>query len=203
MNLAKKCSKCAAIKPVSDFHKAPSNKDGMCGRCKVCFGEQVRAWQAANPNKVSASRQAWRDKHKAEESKRKRNHNYDATSEAARSTRRNYDRRLRLSPSYRLEDNFRRGVQRSLREGKAGQNAFSLVDYTFPELKAHLERQFLKGMSWDNYGDWHIDHIVPLAFFSFSTDRHSGFRQAWALTNLRPLWAADNLQKRSKRTHLI
>ena len=67
----------------------------------------------------------------------------------------------------------------------------------------HLERQFLPGMTWGNRGEWHIDHIVPLASFTFTSPDDPEFRAAWALTNLRPLWAKDNIRKSAKRTHLI
>jgi hypothetical protein len=64
---------------------------------------------------------------------------------------------------------------------------------TVPELKLHLEALFQPGMSWDNYGEWHIDHIKPLAKFDL-TDRDQ-FVQACHYTNLRPLWAEENLSK--------
>jgi len=63
-----------------------------------------------------------------------------------------------------------------------------------------LEQQFLPGMSWDNYGEWHIDHIIPVAVFNYSSVDHIDFSRCWALSNLRPLWAADNLHKNAKLT---
>src|SRR3546814_3330220 len=51
---------------------------------------------------------------------------------------------------------------RSLGDGKNGRSWEILVGYTVADLMAHLERQFLPGMSWDNRGEWHIDHIRPL-----------------------------------------
>lgn len=79
----------------------------------------------------------------------------------------------------------------------------SLVGYTLADLMKHLERQFLPGMSWENRSEWHIDHILPLASFSFQTPDDPEFKAAWALTNLRPLWALDNIKKNATRTHLI
>lgn len=60
---------------------------------------------------------------------------------------------------------------------------------------AHLERQFSPGMSWANYGRWHIDHDTPVARFNFDSAEHPEFKACWALTNLKPLWARDNLSK--------
>ena len=67
------------------------------------------------------------------------------------------------------------------------------------EFRAHLERQFLTGMTWENRHLWHIDHIVPLATAKSESDVLSLNH----FTNLRPLWAKDNLTKRAKITHLI
>lgn len=63
--------------------------------------------------------------------------------------------------------------------------------------------QFLPGMSWDNMAEWHIDHILPLASFSYASASDPEFRAAWALTNLRPLWSAENMQKGAKRVLLL
>jgi len=49
-------------------------------------------------------------------------------------------------------------------------------------------------MSWENYGDWHIDHIRPLSSFNESDDASI----VNSLNNLRPLWKEDNLKKYNK-----
>ena len=51
-------------------------------------------------------------------------------------------------------------------------------------------------MTWDNWGDWHLDHIIPLSHFDLS-DRKQ-LKQACHYTNMQPLWAADNLSKKDK-----
>ena len=68
---------------------------------------------------------------------------------------------------------------------------------------AHLEKQFASGMTWKNYGEWHIDHIVPQASFNITSSDCDDFRALWALSNLRPLWAAENIRKKDTRTHLL
>lgn len=78
-----------------------------------------------------------------------------------------------------------------------------ILGYTVDELKHHLERQFLPGMSWANMGKWHIDHIVPLASFTFRDAGDPEVKRAGALTNLRPIWAHDNHVKKDKREFLI
>lgn len=61
------------------------------------------------------------------------------------------------------------------------------------ELKAHLEAQFEPGMSWDNYGDWHIDHTRPLSRFNLQDPKH--VKIVCNYSNLQPLWAEDNRKK--------
>jgi hypothetical protein len=60
--------------------------------------------------------------------------------------------------------------------------------------KVHIERQFTKGMNWDNQGEWHIDHIIPLA----SANNKEELIKLCHYTNLQPLWAEDNLSKSDK-----
>ena len=81
-----------------------------------------------------------------------------------------------------------------------GRHWEGLVDYTLDDLIQHLEKQFQVGMNWANHGryGWHIDHIKPKASFSFTSSDDIEFRQCWALDNLQPLWAEDNLRKGSK-----
>lgn len=93
------------------------------------------------------------------------------------------------------------GINKSLRNGaKSARHWESLVDFTIDQLKVHLEKLFLDGMTWQNYGKWHIDHKVPIAVFNFSKPEHIDFKRCWSLKNLQPLWAHDNISKRAKIT---
>jgi len=107
------------------------------------------------------------------------------------------------SASHAINFRFRAAIRRVLNGGKRGRKWESLVDYTLSDLMTHLERQFVRGMTWGNRGSWHIDHIVPLDSFAFDSAEHDDFRAAWAMNNLRPLWARDNIRKSNTRTHLL
>ncbi len=106
-------------------------------------------------------------------------------------------------PGYRLSRRMSSGIGRSLRLKKGGKTWQSFVNYTLADLIKHIERQFSEGMSWDNIGEWHVDHILPLSSFRFSSEDDEDFRAAWAITNLRPMWAEDNLKKHAKVLTLI
>ena len=71
---------------------------------------------------------------------------------------------------------------------------FEVVGCTPEELKNHIESKFLVGMSWENQGDWHIDHIIPLS----SAINEDEIIKLCHYTNLQPLWALDNMKKGSK-----
>lgn len=81
------------------------------------------------------------------------------------------------------------------------------LGYTVDELRLHLERQFATGMGWDNYAGnrgwraqdvWVIDHILPKSLF-----RYDEAKQAFSLSNLRPVWLKANLAKGARREHLV
>lgn len=100
----------------------------------------------------------------------------------------NSDERLKKNLRSRLYD----ALKGRLKIGSAIKNLGCTID----ELKTHLEKQFTKGMNWENYGKWHIDHIKPLSKFNFNDAKE--FEEAVHYSNLQPLWAKDNLKKGNK-----
>jgi len=88
------------------------------------------------------------------------------------------------------------------RDGRSP-TAEQFLGYTMKELREHLERQFKRGMDWQKFidGKIHIDHIVPLSSFDLSDPDE--LRTAWAMTNLRPLWAEQNLRKSAKMEFML
>lgn len=113
--------------------------------------------------------------------------------------------RKKIDPRVALDGLMRDGIRMALRGNKGGENWCSLVGYTAQELKIHLERQFLPGMTWENRGKggWVVDHIIPRAAFSYDSATDEEFKACWSMTNLRPLWEADNLKKGAERTTLL
>jgi hypothetical protein len=89
-------------------------------------------------------------------------------------------------------------MRKSLNGIKESKSWETLVGYSLEQLKLHLECQFTDGMSWENYGKWHIDHITPLSSFDIQNYNDENFKKCWSLENLQPLWAEDNLKKSNK-----
>lgn len=97
--------------------------------------------------------------------------------------------------SYRLERSFKTRMWQALSQGHASSSWETRFGYTLGELLSHLEAQFSEGMTWDNYGEWHVDHIRPVSSFDFNVGGRQEARLCWAMSNLQPLWARDNLRK--------
>lgn len=108
-----------------------------------------------------------------------------------------YLNRRRTDPSFRLKSNTRTALYTCLKEANVAKyrSTFALLGYTIEELMNHLESLFTDGMTWDNYGEWHVDHKKPMASFNFISTDDEGFKECWCLKNLQPLWKLDNLSK--------
>lgn len=99
--------------------------------------------------------------------------------------------------NFQLKGMLRRRIRKVLlahRVTKAHRSE-QLVGCQIHELRSHIERQFSEGMSWGNYGQWHVDHIVPCAAFDLTSTTEQ--RACFHYTNMRPLWARENIIKSS------
>jgi hypothetical protein len=103
-------------------------------------------------------------------------------------------------PHWQVRERFATLLRNYLKKHRAikGGRTEKLVGYSVIELRDHLESLFLPGMSWENYGEWHIDHIIPDSRFKYASAGDPSFKKSWALQNLQPLWAKDNLSKGNK-----
>lgn len=137
-----------------------------------------REYAAANREKVHASTKQWKDKNRPA---------------MARYAIKRYITNLPTKLSCVLRSRLCNAIKNDQKAGSAVRDLGCTID----ELKAHIEAQFIDGMTWDNWGHtgdvWHLDHIIPLSSFNL-TDRDQ-FLAACHYTNLQPLWAKENLQK--------
>jgi hypothetical protein len=103
--------------------------------------------------------------------------------------------RYRSEPRLRVDNNVSSQIRQSLARGKSFKSWEVLVGYTLDQLVTHLESLFENGMTWDNYGEWHIDHRTPRTWFIYEHADDPAFRTCWALTNLQPKWGRLNMKK--------
>jgi len=109
-------------------------------------------------------------------------------------------RRLKRKESiqWRIAHRHRNRIQELCRKGMMAkmESSISLWGCTVDCFKKHIEQKFALGMSWNNYGKWHIDHIKPLSKFDLTIIAQQ--KEAFNYTNLQPLWAIDNWSKSDK-----
>jgi len=118
-----------------------------------------------------------------------------------RETKRKNHIKERSTPHGKIHHSVGNVIREQLRHSgiKKDRKWEKLLGYTTEELKKHLENLFTPDMNWDNYGTyWHIDHIRPKSWFSFTSVEDLAFRECWALSNLQPLEAKKNLSKNNR-----
>jgi hypothetical protein len=145
-------------------------------------------WRKDNPKRYAEIRRKWKAKN----------------IESVRASDTKYRRkRYANDPEFRCLRSLRVRFLTALKAEKISKkDSYSKsLGYSGAELARHLERQFEKGMTWENHGQWHIDHITPISHLI-----RQGITDPSAvncLSNLRPMWASDNISKGAKRTVLL
>lgn len=176
----------AAQRRAKNYDKMMAQQAEYRARNRDVLRQRTANWRKNNPEK-------WRETDTAYKSK-----NY----EKVRETQRNRERHLLATdPMFSLQKRVRCLVRDALayRGHKKGVKTEALLGCDWAFFRTHIERQFVKGMNWENRSLWHIDHITPMATAKTEDD-------VMALnhfTNLRPMWGKDNIRKGDTVTHLL
>jgi len=174
----KKCYSCDIFKDKSEFGKHNQKKDGLDPNCKACRSAKAKKYYRDNAEKIKAARQEYYQNNK--EKCIKSNLAWQRKNE-------------KNNPEYKLARRLRNRLYYALQKKywKKNTHFSEYIGCTKSELVKHLEDQFVEGMTWDNYGEWHIDHIIPLS----SATSEKQIYKLCHYTNLQPLWASDNIKK--------
>jgi len=221
----KKCTKCEVEFEVSSefFHKNVNTKDGFSCRCKPCLLKQKKDYHNKNKallnercrkqyKKHRAKRleyKRWEYQNKKDEIKERNSQQYLKNRDARIEYQKQYYKsnkdtciergRKYIVNKYHSDPNLKIKMNLSRRmRGLFSKNGNRTVDFigcSIDDLKLHLEKQFVDGMSWKNYGrhGWHVDHIRPCCSFDLTDSEQ--VRECFHYSNLQPLWAKDNLSK--------
>jgi len=185
----KKCSKCKIEKPFSEFSKCKKSKDGLQGYCKICDN--------------SVRQKNYYINHEEEKDIRKNRYIKNKTKYNKQSVK--YQKqKYKTNPGFNIRMRLSNRIRESLKSVNTTKRN-KTIDYlgiSIFEFKNHLEKQFYinsktgEMMSWNNMGKWHIDHIIPC--FSYDLTNVNAQKKCFHYTNLRPMWAEENLKKGSK-----
>jgi hypothetical protein len=176
-------------------------KMGPSGR-RFIGGKKVsdKKWREKNKEYVKENHKKWYQENKEkwnEYIKEYREKNIDKI----RETKRNYEKtRKHNDPLYKLIANFRTAIYTVLKENNLNKygHYFEILQYSPEDLVKHLEKQFEDGMTWKNYGEWHVDHILPITYFNFKEVGDEEFLKCWGLDNLQAMWGEENIKKSNK-----
>jgi len=207
--MTKKCTKCNSELNIEMFYRDKHKKSGYTSKCKDCcrcYVNETKGQKSEYDKKYSLKYKDIRNKrsiewirdHKEEKASYDKQYRISRKELITEQHRIARQERERNDPSIRMICNMRCRIRSAIRNGY-GDKAYKtleLLGCSFEEVKLHLESQFVEGMTWDNYGEWHIDHIKPCASFDLTDPEQQN--ACFNYKNLQPLWASDNLKKGSK-----
>lgn len=104
--------------------------------------------------------------------------------------------RRQKDTNFKLLYNLRIRLRSALKQHAKHGSTINHLGCSIDEFKRHLESKFQSGMTWDNYGQWHLDHIKPLS--SFNLQDVNEYIKAAHYSNIQPLWAEQNYIKSNK-----
>ena len=171
--------------------------------------EHRRKYYQKNSEKIKEREAKYRrensEKIKEREAKY-RQENSEKVKERVKKYRRENPEKIRvyLNKRYKNDENFRMiailraRLRKSLnsQSSKKSKRTLELVGCSIRDIRQHLENQFKDGMSWENQGEWHIDHIKPCPLFDLTDPEQQ--KECFNYKNLQPLWAIDNIKKSNK-----
>ena len=172
----KVCTKCNEEKEIALMAK----KESICKNCECIYSKEYRK---NNPEKIKKYQKEYKKANREELSKK----------------RMDYKRkRLAEDPLFKLIYGLRSRILLAIKSqaGEKAAKSMELLGCSVQHVRDHLESQFTEGMTWENRGEWHIDHIRPCASFDLTDPEEQ--RKCFHWTNLQPLWAIDNIKKGAK-----
>ena len=175
--ILRRCKKCLSLYNKKYYKKHQSKIIDNVKKFKEENPEYMKEWRSANKEKLTKQKRSWIDK------------NRELINSKERSRRKN-------DPNYKVKKNLRRRINEVIKKGTKSQSTMKLTGCSIEELLKHLESKFIDGMNWQNYGEWHIDHILPCSSFDLTDPEQQ--QRCFHYTNLQPLWALDNIRKGSK-----
>jgi len=167
-------------------------------RCLQCKNNNYLNWLNRNKEKEKERLRIYNSKpeNKIKSKKRKKNWLKNNKQTNLATTRKYYNEKLKDNINFRILNNLRVRLYQALKKEKKLSSTLKLTGCTFEQLKKYLENKFEDGMDWNNYGVWHVDHIIPCAQFDLSNPEQQ--KICFHYTNLQPMWGENNMKKGSR-----
>ena len=153
--------------------------------------EQKKEWYQRNIEKELNRMRLYRQNNKQKMNEQARYY-YMVNSCKINECKRDY---YKNNPGARISRSISRLIWYSLKGNKNGLHWENIVNFTLQEFKDDFKKKFIDDMNWNNYGKWHIHHRIPISLWEFNSYDNREFKQCWALCNLQPVWAEENISK--------
>lgn len=201
----RECTICGISKELS-FNNFYRKGKGFKSECKDCSKARKKKHYISNHEEIRKRENYLRTKNKdrvRELSKKRYRENPEHYINKSKEWRkensewfREYYRNKRMDPLFRLVKSLRDRTYKALKGISKSRKTLAMLGCDVEFLREYIEPKFTDGMSWDNYGKWHIDHIKPCASFDLLDPKQQEI--CFHYTNLQPLWATDNQKKGAK-----
>lgn len=193
--MIKLCNKCLTEKSFDLFSKDKAKSDGLCTICKDCARANRKAWYEKNKEKVKEYQANYERENREQVRERSRAWR-EKNRDHLLSKRRNYHaERYSNDLAYSVNHKVRSMLSRVLKATNKPKDfcTFEKIGYTAGDLIQRMECQFKDGMNWGNFGEWEIDHKIPISIMV----KRGEFRPEIinALSNLQPMWMEQNRSK--------
>lgn len=189
------CSRCQCPYESAKFLILPTGRrHSWCDDCrKEYHGEKGKAWANENSERMrNLQREAAKRNAvpRAAATKRWRSNNKEHVKLYGKVYK---TERRATDPEFKLLDNLRNRMRAALKNNYKTSSTCDLTGCSMRALRLHLESLFKPGMTWGNYGEWHVDHKKPCVSFDMSSPQQQ--RECFHFSNLQPLWAEENCKK--------
>ncbi len=202
--MEKTCTACGETKLLEEYYTEKMGKYGRKGKCKVCTEEIKKAYNQTEAGKAKRKAHNQTEARKAYVKAYIQSETGKATrkayreSEKGKAYRKKYQKNRRHNdPVFKLHHNLSSGFYHWMKGNQKTCRTEQYVGCSYKELLDHLESQFEEGMTWENQGEWHIDHFKAQSRFDPTNEEEA--YMCWHYTNLQPLWASENLRWKDKR----
>ena len=181
------------------YHKKWMSEYSKRPEIKEKYREWSRKW-LSNPKNKEKRRQ-YRNRPEVKHRRRVYEKKNRSSEEGKKRRRESLLKKLRTDPAFKLIRKIRTSVYHVLKPYYKSMPTLQLLGVPNAEfLWNHLEKQFQSGMTRENHGKWHIDHIIPIDYYkkNFDLNKSEIQQKCWHYTNLQPMWASDNISKGNK-----
>jgi hypothetical protein len=167
--------------------------------CRVCQKVYMEKYRVDNAIRISEQAKLYYENNKEKILKYHKKYYLDNKDNIIKYQNEHEKKKRLIDPVFKLRKNCSTLIGIVLKGKKSRSSILKYLPYTMNELRSHLEKQFDQHMTWENYGSyWHIDHIIPQSKLLYYSMLENNFQKCWALDNLRPLEAMENMRKSNK-----